>query len=105
MIPETHQEYEHKNSVVVPLAFFDKLMKCYYGMGPRDGENPYQVVPQNPSTEIIPEISNLKETTIGTDMPPGFVPRGIAADKIKAKNRGTRHDKTTKKSEGPSKSD
>ena len=65
MIPNEPQEYEHKNSVVVPLAFFDKLMRCYYGTGPRDGEQPYQVVPENPTTQIIPEISELKNTTIG----------------------------------------
>ncbi len=104
MIPETHQEYEHKNSVVVPLAFFDKLMRCYYGTGPRDGDPQYQFTPENSHTEVIPEISNLKETTIGTEMPPGFIPRGIAAEKIKAKERGTRHGKTTEKSERPSKS-
>lgn len=90
------QKYEHTNSIVVPLAFFDKLMKCYYGQGPRDGEPQYQFVPENPSTELVSDISKLKDTTIGITAPPGFIPRGIAADKIEAKS-GTRQRKTTKK--------
>ena len=95
MIPTTPQEYEHKNSVVVPLGFFDKLMRCYYGTGPRDGEKPYQVVPENPTTQVIPEISELKNTTIGIDTPKGYKAKGIAEKKLKAKQSGTRHDKTT----------
>ena len=96
MIPQTNQESEYKNSVVVPLAFFDKLMRCYYGTGPRDGGSEYQLAPQNPSTEVIPEISKLKDITIETDAPQGYQALGIAAEKLKAKD-GTRHHKTTKK--------
>ena len=96
MIPTSPQEYEHKNCVVVPLAFFDKLMRCYYGTGPRDGNPEYQLAPQNPSTEVISEISKLKDITIGTETPQGYEPRGIAAEKLKAKDRGIRHHKTTK---------
>jgi len=103
MIPTMHQEYDNKNSVVVPLAFFDKLMRCYYGTGPRDGDPPYQVVPENPSTEVIPDISELKNTTIGIETPKGYKPMGHAAEKIKAKD-GTRHSKTTKKQNRPSES-
>ena len=103
MIPETHQEYEHKNSVVVPLAFFDKLMRCYYGTGPRDGGSEYQLAPQNPSTEVISEISKLKDITIETETPLGYKPRGIAAEKLKAKDRGTRHHKTTEEQDRSSK--
>jgi hypothetical protein len=95
MIPNAPQEYEHKNSVVVPLAFFDKLMRCYYGTGPRDGEQPYQIVPENPTTQVIPEISELKNTTIGMETPKGYKPKGVAERKLKAKQSGTRHDKTT----------
>tara|TARA_R110000824_G_scaffold8336_3_gene37638 strand:- start:7898 stop:8188 length:291 start_codon:yes stop_codon:yes gene_type:complete len=96
MIPTTPQEYEHKNCVVVPLVFFDKLMRCYYGTGPRDGDLEYQPIPQNLSTEVIPEISKLKDITIEAETPRGYSPRGIAAEKLKAKD-GTRHHKTTKK--------
>jgi hypothetical protein len=91
------QEYEHKNSVVVPLAFFDKLMRCYYGNGPRDGSPPEQFIPQNPSTELITEISQLKDTTIRKVTPDGYEPRGVAAEKLKAKQSGIRHDTTTEK--------
>jgi hypothetical protein len=103
MIPTTQQEYDHKNSVVVPLAFFDKLMRCYYGTGPRDGEQQYQVVPENPTTQVIPEISELKNTTIGMEAPKGYKAKGIAERKLKAKN-GSRHDKTTKEQDRSSKS-
>ena len=94
MIPTTPQEYEHKNCVVVPLAFFDKLMRCYYGNGPRDGSNGYQFTPENKSSEVVPEISTLKDITIESRTPSGYEPRGIAAEKLKAKD-GTRHHKTT----------
>jgi len=105
MIPTTPQEYEHKNCVVVPLAFFDKLMRCYYGNGPRDGwGNDFQMAPQNPSTEVISDISKLKDTTIETNVPFGFEPKGYAKKKIKAEDSGTRHHTTTKKSKGSSKS-
>ena len=103
MIPINPQESEHKNSVVVPLAFFDKLMRCYYGTGPRDGDPQYQFAPENPSTELVPDISKLKDTTIEINTPLGFEPRGIAAEKLKAKD-GIRHRKTTEKQSGSSKS-
>jgi hypothetical protein len=93
---QDQQEYEVKNNVVVPLAFFDKLMRCYYGTGPRDGDPQYQFTPENPSSEVIPDISKLKNTTIEMMAPTGFEPRGIAAEKLKAKD-GNRHRKTTKK--------
>ena len=94
MNPTTPQEYEHKNCVVVPLPFFDKLMRCYYGTGPRDGNPEFQITPQNKSTEMVPEISRLQNMTIESNTPKGYEPRGIAAEKLKAKD-GTRHHKTT----------
>lgn len=104
MIPTTPQEYEHKNCVVVPLAFFDKLMRCYYGTGPRDGDPQYQFTPENPSSEVIPDISALKDITIAMEGPKGYEARGVAAEKLKAKERGTRHHKTTEEQSRPSKS-
>tara|TARA_R110000824_G_scaffold307629_1_gene495260 strand:+ start:328 stop:615 length:288 start_codon:yes stop_codon:yes gene_type:complete len=94
MIPTDPQNYEHKNSVVVPLAFFDKLMRCYYGTGPRDGGDQYNFAPANPSSEMVNDISKLKGITIESS-PQGYDARGIAAEKLKAKD-GTRHHKTTK---------
>ena len=102
MIPIEQQNSEHKNCVVVPLAFFDKLMRCYYGQGPRDGEPQYQLTPKNPSSEVIPEISELKDITMKAVTPKGYEPRGIAAEKLKAKD-GIRHRKTTKEQDRPSK--
>ena len=72
-------------------------MRCYYGNGPRDGTPLEQFIPQNPSTEMIPEISQLKDTTIGKVTPKGYNPRGVAAEKLKVKQSGIRHDTTTEK--------
>ena len=94
MIPTNPQEYEHKNSVVVPLGFFDKLMRCYYGAGARDGEANYEFKPENPSSELATDISDLKDTTIELMSPKGFEPMGVAAKKQKVKD-GIRYDKTT----------
>ena len=102
MIPN-QPEFEQKNCVVVPLAFFDKIMRCYYGTGPRDGEPIYQLEPENKSTEIIPDISKLQDITMRAESPEGYEPRGIAAKKLEAKS-GTRQRKTTKEQSGPSKS-
>ena len=103
MIPTDPQNYDHKNSVVVPLAFFDKLMRCYYGNGPRDGDPQYHLAPKNPSTEVIPEISELKDITMKTVTPSGFEARGFAAEKLKAKD-GIRHRKTTEEQDRSSES-
>jgi|TARA_Y100000310_G_scaffold322809_1_gene382328 hypothetical protein len=95
MIPTNPPEYDYKNSVVVPLAFLDKLLRCYYGTGPRDGDPIMKFSPENPSSEIIPEISNLKGITIDSNVPPGYKPKGFAADKLKAKQSGIRYTETT----------
>tara|TARA_R110002051_G_scaffold246857_1_gene306507 strand:- start:17 stop:313 length:297 start_codon:yes stop_codon:yes gene_type:complete len=91
------QKYEYSNCVVVPLAFFDKLMKCYYGTGPRDGGQETTFIPQNKSSEVITEISELKDITIDSSTPPGFTAKGLAAEKLKAKQRGIRYPETTEK--------
>ena len=97
MIPTNQPESDYKNSVVVPLAFLDKLLRCYYGTGTRDGEEVQHFSPQNPSTEVIPEISNLKGITIDSSTPHGYKAKGFAAEKLKAKERGTRYTETTEK--------
>lgn len=99
MIPTNPPEYDYKNSVVVPLAFLDKLLRCYYGTGARDGDPVMTFSPENPSTEVIPEISNLKGITIDSNTPNGYKAKGFAAEKLKAKERGTRYTETTEKSD------
>ena len=89
------QNYEHTNSVVVP--FFDKLMRCYYGNGAKDGQQEYRFEPENKSSETIGEISKLKGITIESEEIPGFEAKGIAAKKLKAKQSGSRYTEITEK--------
>ena len=81
--------FDPRYSAVVPLPLLDKLLKCYYGAGPRDGEN--EVLPpqlskgvefQGPSEDI-----DLRETFIKTKMPEGYIPRGAAKRKINEKEK------------------
>jgi len=91
------QEYERtdsRNSVSIPLAFFDKLLKCYYGSGPRAEEKNVSRAPESPAAEIIETADSLKELQISTGLPQGYEPKGVALRKIEAKNAG-RQDQTT----------
>ena len=49
MEEQRYERTDSQNSVVVPLAFFDKLLKCYYGGGPRDSEKYAQRAPESPA--------------------------------------------------------
>ena len=97
------QKYEYSNCVMVPLPFFDKLMKCYYGNGARDGETEFDFIPENKSSEVFSGISDLKNITIDSTTPEGFTPSLFSATKLKAKERGTRHSKPTEEPDSPSK--
>lgn len=84
--------FDPRYSAVVPLPFLDKLLKCYYGAGPRDGENEFLpqfskgVEVQGPQAPQVPtEDIDLRETFIKTAMPEGYIPRGAAKRKITEK--------------------
>lgn len=70
-----------KEHVVVPLAFFERVLRVYHaamadGLVPRPDEAPHP--PQSPST-TRPGV-NLQGVELVTHMvPPGYVPRGKAA--------------------------
>ena len=103
MTPANQPEFDGNNSVVVPLAFFDKLMKCYYGNGPREGESQYEFVPESPAAEIPQALTErLRDTWVETTTPGGFEPKGAALRKNKVNQSGSRHDQATKKRTGPS---
>jgi hypothetical protein len=102
MIPSSQPEFDGNNCVVVPMAFFDKLLRCYYGTGPRDGDPVHRLAPESPAVEVIPDITHLKEAYIDTSAPPGYTPRGAALRKSKAKQSGTRHDQAPEEQESPS---
>jgi len=76
---------DSQNSVVVPLAFFDKLLKCYYGSGPRESEKYAQRAPESPAVET-PSAESLRDLQIQTSLPSGYVPKGVALRKIEARN-------------------
>ena len=91
------QEFEHnksQHSVSIPLAFFDKLLKCYYGSGPRADEKYAKRTAESPAAEIIETEDNLKELKMATGLPTGYEPKGVALRKIEARNAG-RQDQTT----------
>tara|TARA_Y100001938_G_scaffold135254_1_gene196710 strand:+ start:19520 stop:19810 length:291 start_codon:yes stop_codon:yes gene_type:complete len=85
---------EHKNSVVIPLSFFDKLLKCYYGDGPRADERYAKREPESPAAEVIETGDTLKDLQLKTEFPEGYVPKGVALRKIEARN-ARREDKAT----------
>ena len=92
---EVH-EFEHsdsRHSVSIPLAFFDKLLKCYYGNGPRADEKNVDRAPESPAAEIIETTDSLRDLQISTGLPKGFEPKGVALRKIEAQNAG-RQDQT-----------
>ncbi len=91
---ETHENdtsgfigFDPKHSAVVPLPFLDKLLKCYYGTGPRDGENPGDTfVPSSPAVEIpgskTQDEIDFRDTFIKSTLPQGYTPKGAARRKL-----------------------
>ena len=92
--------FDSGKTVVIPLAFFDKLLKCYYGGGPRENEKDVQQVFESPATEVL-----TTEPTPGLEMatgyPAGFKPKGVALRKLEAKH-GAGHDQATEEPTRPS---
>ncbi len=92
--------FDSGKTVVIPLAFFDKLLKCYYGGGPRENEKDVQQVFESPATEVL-----TTEPTPGLEMatgyPAGFKPKGVALRKLEAKH-GAGHDQATEEQTSPS---
>ena len=80
------EQVDSRNSVVIPLAFFDKLLKCYYGSGPRHEE-------KGVNTE------SLRDLQLKTSLPKGYQPKGVALRKIEARN-ADRSDQANEEQEG-----
>ena len=87
------ENIEHKNSVVIPLSFFDKLLKCYYGSGARADEQYASRAPESPAVEVVDSGESLKDLHLQTGLPDGYEPKGVALRKIEAQN-GRREDQT-----------
>ena len=73
----------HHSHVVVPMAFFEKVMEVYYNVkgahivGADQGEKPPL---QSPASYRPEEGMNLTEMrAVRTYVPDGYIPRGAAA--------------------------
>ena len=88
--------FDSRHCAVVPIAFLDRLLTCYYGYGPRSGEGPVAppVTEFTPSGPVAPpvgpgrdsvEIDALRKMVNESTLPKGFVPKGVA--KRKAENQ------------------
>jgi len=95
--------FDPRYHAVVPISYLDRLLRCYYGTGPRDGEKVEQIALKNPSTETIGGF-DLKGLDLVTDMPKGFQPKGVAKRKHEAAN-ANRHDSATEGQDSSSESD
>ena len=69
----------HPSHVVVPLAFFEKVMQVYYSV--RNTEVvPPKVPLESPASQRVDESLNLSSMTVVRQrVPEGHVPKGVAA--------------------------
>ena len=86
--------FDSRYCAVVPIAFLDRLLKCYYGYGAREGE---QAVDKSVGTpqpiEPSYDIDQMREMFVKTELPAGYMPKGVAKRKAESQN-GERHDPT-----------
>ena len=86
--------FDSRFCAVVPIAFLDRLLKCYYGYGAREGE---QAVDKSVETPKPPEpsfdVGQMRDMFVRTEYPPGYEPRGAAKRKAELRD-GKRHDQT-----------
>jgi len=92
--------FDPRYHAVVPVSYLDRLLRCYYGSGPRDGERVSGFEPENPSTEVIGGF-DLKDLELVQEHPEGYTPKGVAKRKQEAKD-AHRHDSTTEGQDGSS---
>ena len=77
---EAKSEFQvHPSHVVVPLAFFERVMEGYYSV-----KNTEIVAPkpplQSPASQRVEDSLNLKSMTVVRQLvPEGYVPKGVAA--------------------------
>ena len=89
--------FDSRYCAVVPIAFLDRLLKCYYGYGPREGEQPVDrnvKVPE--TTEPSYDVDQMRDMFVRSEYPPGYEPRGAAKRKAELRD-GKRHDQTAEK--------
>ena len=69
----------HPSHVVVPLAFFERVMEVYYSV--KNTEIVAKKPPlQSPASQRVEDSLNLKSMTVVRQLvPEGYVPKGVAA--------------------------
>jgi|TARA_R100000664_G_C2637170_1_gene63927 hypothetical protein len=85
--------FDPRYHAVVPVSYLDRLLRCYYGNGPRDGEKFSGFEPESPGTEVVGGL-NFKDLELVQETPEGYTPKGVAKRKQEAKD-AHRHDPTT----------
>jgi hypothetical protein len=80
------QKFDLANVVMVPLPYFHRLMRCYYGEGPRDGEEPAGYVQAEPESPGTHKGVALDETVLARIFQSDMKPRGAAARKRREDN-------------------
>ena len=89
--------FDSRFCAVVPIAFLDRLLKCYYGYGAREGEQAVDKSVETPKPiEPSYDIDQMREMFVKTEYPSGYEPRGAAKRKAELRD-GKRHDKTAEK--------
>ncbi len=69
----------HPSHVVVPLAFFEKVMQVYYSVKTTDVVPPKPPL-ESPASQRVEDSLNLKSMTVVRQrVPEGYVPKGVAA--------------------------
>lgn len=94
--------FDPRYHAVVPISYLDRLLRCYYGNGPRDLEKSETLEFESPATESVG--MNFRNINLNTDLPEGFKPKGVAKRKQEAKN-ANRHDSVTEGQDSPSEGD
>jgi hypothetical protein len=92
--------FDPRYHAVVPVSYLDRLLRCYYGNGPRDGETIKDFEPESPGTEVVGGL-NMKDLELITETPQGYKPAGVAKRKQEAKN-ANRHDPATERQDSSS---
>jgi hypothetical protein len=86
--------FDSRFCAVVPIAFLDRLLKCYYGYGSRDGEQSVDKSVKIPEiAQPSYDVDQMRDMFVRTELPAGYIPKGVAKRKAEIQD-GKRHDKT-----------
>ena len=92
--------FDARYHAMVPISFLDRLLRCYYGTGPRDGEPVQPFKPESPGTEVIGGLT-MKDMELEINTPQGYAAGGVAKRKQEARD-AHRHNTGTERQDSPS---